>query len=86
MIIIYDELRFTTGMQGCSNILKSTNIKKHYIKGKYMTISKDEEKVSEKKKNCHLFMIKKKTQQKRIEANLFNLTKSTCKNPHLHHS
>lgn len=48
-----------------------------------MAISIDEEKVSEK--NCHLFMIKN-TQQKRIEANIFNLTKSTFKNPHLRHS
>ena len=53
MIIIYDELRCTTGMQSCFNILKSTNIKNTILrkkKGKYMTISIDEEKVSEKKK------------------------------------
>lgn len=50
-----------------------------------MTISIDEEKVSEKKLSP-FHDKKKKPQQKRIEANLFNLTKSTCKNPHLHHS
>ena len=57
MIIIYDELRFTTGMQSCFNILKSTNIKNTILrkkKGKYMTISIDEEKVSEKKKKKKL--------------------------------
>ena len=68
MIIIYDELRFTTGMQSCFNILKSTNIKNAILrkkKGKYMTISIDEEKVSEKKKkNCHPFMIKKHSTKK----------------------
>lgn len=57
MSIIYDKLRFTLGMQGCFNILKSTNIT-HPIKrkkGKYMTISINEE-VFEK--THHPFMIK----------------------------
>ena len=34
MIIIYDELRFTMGMQGCFNILKTTNIKNTILRKK----------------------------------------------------
>ena len=67
MIIIYDELRFTTGMQSCFNILKSTNIKNTILrkkKGKYMTISIDEEKVSEKKKKLSPFHDKKTLNKK----------------------